>query len=174
MANSRFANINSYIKYIRENFSTVGKTNNLLGSLFVYNYKFNMNPDFYNKDYDEIKFYDWMPATYIFNIRPESKTFFGLNLHHLPLKARDYWLTRFSGINTQGKDRFYLPYDVLKVMHIKSKFGIRQYRMDRTFNIRLVPFSYWGELFDFYAKTYFGVTIKDVQMRYREYNPYKK
>lgn len=163
--------INDYIRYLRD----FKRTGNLLtGKLYTYNYLFNRNPNFKNKEWDKVKFYDWMPCTFIFKISRKSKSFFGINLHFLPVQSRKIWLARLGKLNPAKNDRIPLKFKQLYVMMMKSKFGVRQYNMTRVRELREVPFEYYNQLFEFSARTYLGVNLEWISTKYREYKPWNK
>jgi len=163
--------INDYIRYLKD----FERTGNLIrGRLYTYNYLFNKAPNFKNKEWETIKFYDWMPCTFVFDINSKAKSFTGINLHFLPVQSRKIWLSRLAKTNPSRNDRIPLKYDQLKLMMMKSKFGIRQYNMGRVQQLRVVPFEYYRDLFEFSAKTYLGVTLDWVSNRYRQYKPWNK
>ncbi|MEM4260889.1 MAG: hypothetical protein QXG00_06635 [Candidatus Woesearchaeota archaeon] len=163
-----YANINDYIRYINEHFIKTGTLSS--GQIYVYRYLFNKDPNFNKKPFNEIKFYDFMPASYIFNINMKTKTFFGLNFHHLPLYDRRVWLARVSNFQNKmtGQLNIKLKYQALKALMRKSILGVRQYRFDRVLDLRLIPYEQWINLFNFYAKTYYAVTIDQVESKYRQ------
>ncbi len=169
-----FRSINDYIKQIR----TFKRAANIFtGQLYAYNYLFTKAPNFESAEFDVVKFYDFYPATFVFDVNRETKTFHGLNFHHMPVKARKLWLTRVQKIvpkpfETSGVTRIRnLTFPKLKVLFKKSMFGVRQYRMDRVRQLRIVPNQDWEELFEFFAKTYFGVTLAQVEAKYRSFRP---
>ena len=130
-----------------------------LGFLYTYNYNFDVTGDF-----DKIRHYDWMPVCLCYKIRPEVNTFFGLNFHHLPVKARTVWLARAKRLwgkkfPTRGKNvntpmKVNVSYTRILSILYGAKLGVRQYRFDRVNDIRIVPNSQWYTLFRYHANTY--------------------
>jgi len=174
MAEPRFLNINKYIQHIRKTYKRI----NLIqkGNLYTYTYLFNHAPNFDKQDYEKIKFYDYMPVTFIFDIDEKNKTFTGINFHHLPVASRLIWLNRLKKMRgklfeQEGVNRVILRYGVLKFLMKKSIFGIRKYRMDRTRELRIVPNQQWEELLSIYSRTYFGVTLAQVEQKYKTFIP---
>lgn len=163
-----FLNINDYIKHLRQ-FKRTGIIKP--GFLYSYIYRFDKNPKFKKKPYDEQKFYDYMPATFVFHVT--ENTFFGLNFHHLPLLVRQIWLGRVRRMYEDNfldtePDRIPLNWNLLKSILLKaSKFSVRQYRFDRLTDLRIVTEQDWERTFRFYARTYFGVTLRAVENKYK-------
>ena len=175
MADGQYININEYILYLRKNFR---RSNNLkTGLMYSYQYMFNKDPKFQKADYDKVKFYDFCPLTFVFDINSDTDTFFGLNFHHLPIKARRLWLTRVMKISKiqfrkPGANRIpFLMYHQLKSMFRKSTFGVRQYKWDRIKDMRIIPNERWEEVIEYYSRTYYGVTLRAVQNKYRMFIP---
>ena len=163
----KFGVLNEYIKHIR-----TFKFNKIIrnGFLYTYKYLFIKNPTFRSQPFSKVKFYDFWPATFVFEVKPKTKTFFGINFHHMPVRARKIWLFRISKAK-QKPERIRILYSRLKRLDKKSTFAVRQYRMDRGFEYRRIPFADWNFLFNFYARTYFGTTVDNVAARYRRFRP---
>lgn len=175
MAAGTYININEYILYLRK---TYKRNNNLkIGQMYSYQYLFNKAPNFDKQDPNKIKFYDFYPITFVFDIDFDNDTLFGLNFHHLPVKSRMMWLDRTKKISEiqfakPGVNRIpALRYPQLKAMFRKSVFGIRQYKMERFRDLRIIPNEKWEEVFDFYSRTYYGVTLRAVANKYRTFIP---
>lgn len=139
------------------------------GYFYLYNYAF-----YEHYPIEELKFYDYWPLTFVFQImrKPQGQYFLGMNFHHMPVKARQYWLNRVKRMarvyfEKGGVRR--LPafnYDnATKVMR-KGKLTVRQYRNEAVRNLRIVPLEELDTLMKFYAKTYYGVTIAQVRAKY--------
>ena len=58
-------------------------------------------------------------------------------------------------------------------MFKKAVFGVRMYRSDRIFKLRRIDSTKMYDLSRFYAKTYYGVMIESINIRYTNYDPYK-
>lgn len=178
--NRQYASIVAYHRYLKK-FKYVG--NILPGRFYAYVYDF-------SKDYpyEELKFYDFEPISFIFEILPESNSFLGLNFHHMaPPQVRLLWLnrvikfarliddpiqTKFTGgtgrpVFKIGGLNYPRVYQVLR----KSKIAIRRYRMDRVSMLRAIPVNEIDEVMRYYSRTYYGTGIKQIIARYQNYKP---
>jgi hypothetical protein len=174
----RLKRLPSYIKYTREQGEPA--TIVLPGYFYTYNYRFNLNPNFHKLDFDEVRFYDWFPLTFIYDgyKNKEGKLVYrGLNFHHLPVRARRLWLTRLR--KYIGEDELdnneriikMIDYKPLFYLFRKATFGIRNYRRERMFNIRKVPTHLIDDYMSFASKTYFAATLSQVGLNYKDFIP---
>lgn len=97
-------------------------------------YSFNYTPIYEQK----LKFYDVKPLVLFMEYRPQYNTFFGVNLHYLPLDEREF-LARHVEDNRGFLERE-LRWDVL---YNKAEFrfmpiGFRQYKLRNVVNIETV------------------------------------
>lgn len=141
------------------------------GYFYAYEYHFDKT----DKDFSELKFYDKFPLIYLISKGPTDNTYYGLNFHQIPVRSRLLWLTKFDKIAEilQEDQRAVYRYKFLKAMFIKAVFGVRMYRIDRIVKLRRVDSTKMYDLSRFYAKTYYGASIEQINIRYENYYPYK-
>jgi len=166
-----YGNIAEYIKYLRS-FDKAGTIRP--GYFYVYEYDF-------MKHYpiEELKFYDYMPLTFVYKIvkGKDSRYFQGLNFHHMPVKARQWWLNRVKAMASIYFDKGgirRLPginYLVLEKIMRKGVFGVRNYKFESVRNLRAIPLEEVENIIRWYANTYYGVTIGQIQARYNSFRP---
>lgn len=175
----RLKRLPSYLKYTREQ----GEETSLVrpGFFYTYNYRFNLNPMFPKLSFEEIRFYDWFPLSFIYDAYKEKATgklvYRGLNFHHLPVRARRLWLTRLRKVI--GEDEFnedmqihqMVDYDKLFYLFRKATFGVRNYRRERMFNIKRVSHNKIDDYMSFASKTYFSSTLTQVGLNYKDFIP---
>jgi len=172
-----YNNIRAYLNYLK----SFKLTNSLYpGRFYAYSYNF-------KKDYpwDELKFYDYMPLTYIWEIDQKTNTAIGMNFHHMPVKARLLWINRIKQLSKHyGEEIRIKDYEsrpvykiqglnyprVYKVL-MKSKIAIRRYKLDKMFYLRNVDLGSIDDVMRYYAKTYVAVNINHIKSRYSEYKP---
>ena len=165
-----------YMDYLDTEFKTTTKL--YPNRMYTYDYKFSQD-----YPYKELKFYDWKPLVYIFEIR--GKYAIGMNFHHIPPKARQIWFDRVEKLSKRLDNNIRIKglggrpvykihglnyprvYQVLQ----KSKISIRKYRFDRMSNVRDVDLRKFREVSSFFANTYFDVDISDIRKRYNIYKP---
>jgi hypothetical protein len=165
-----YGSILEYIEYL-DSFKKTSKISS--GYFYTYHYNF-------HKHYpiEELKFYDWRPLSFVFSIVNEDKPYFyGLNFHHLPVKARQWWLRKVksaaSSYFEQGGIRRIpgLNYNTLQKIMKKGLFGVRKYRFEAVKELRIIRLEDLDEIMKFYGRTYYGVTIKQIQARYSKFRP---
>lgn len=174
MIEPQFLTINKYIQFLRKNYKRTKIIHR--GFLYTYPYFFNRAPGFKEEDFEKIKFYDFFPLVFVFDVNRKNKTFVGLNFHHLPVKSRQIWLKRVQKIRKniferEGTNRVILKYNTLKFLVKKSMFGIRQYRFDRIGELRMIPNQDWEKLFSLYGRTYYGVSLRQIEDKYKRFVP---
>lgn len=171
-----YTNVNEYLKYIKDNFKLTGNIN--AGRFYHYFYNFSRE-----YPWKELKFYDFFPLTFIFE--RDGKYALGLNFHHLSEKPRHIWLDRVRKLSKQLDEQikikglggrpvykiYNLDYPRVYKILMKSKIGIRRYRLDRISQLRAVDLAQLDETMKWISKTYMGVTIKQIQKRYLQYKP---
>ncbi len=149
---------------------------------YFYCYKY-----FFHQHYpiEELKFYDWHPFIFCFGVRnPKAnfekgtgQYFYGLNFHHMPVAARRYWLSKIQNMakvyfEKGGYRRIpAIDYDNLLNIMKKAKIGVRQYRFEAVQDLKQVSLDELDYLMEFYATTYYGVSIKQIQSRYKTFKP---
>lgn len=141
-----------------------------IGHIYIFAYLFNQTINqtkSYNalKDEQEIKFYDFLPATFVWRINMDSYTFTGFNLHNIPISARRRWIQIL--INYAGDE----PLDVKKIMPLKRLFEsassmMRQYNMRKVRKLKEVPKSNWSDLMQFDVNTTFRATQGEITAKY--------
>jgi len=153
--------VESYVK----NINTYPKTTQYpnIGRVYVFEYLFNQTPDFSSlKNRDEIKFYDFVPATFVMNVNPKNKTFTGFNLHSIPIFARTRWIEvirHYVGDPDRMSAKDLLP---LKRLLFSSK----NYSMKKVRKFREVPVERWNDLLQFDANTTFDATSGELLAKY--------
>jgi len=171
-----YGEVSKYWKFVKNNGQLVKFPK--VGRFYCYQYKFATD-----YPYDELRFYDLLPFSFVFEAN--DATFTALNLHHLPLESRRVWFHRLQQVS-QAADSVipYLDFEdgrnkiirnvqwplVCRILK-KSKIGVRQYRYERVGNLRLMPIAIYPELYKFWANSYFNATIKDIQARYNQFRP---
>ena len=167
---TNYASLTEYIDYINNTCTPDSRI--LTGAFYVYVYKFSL--DYPNKI---LKFYDKMPLTFVTDTFTENgKSYFiGLNLHHMPVKERIRWYRRISLVIRVEQfirlkrriDRVtWLNYKRIVSLFNKSNLMARKYRVDRVLKLKKVPFNKVREMLNFYARTYYGVSIAEVSQKY--------
>ena len=53
----------------------------------------------------------------------------------------------------------------------KGLFGVRKYRFEAVKELRIIRLEDLDEIMKFYGRTYYGVTIKQIQARYSKFRP---
>lgn len=157
---SQQISIDSYVDYIRKNFKIVHYPQ--IGNLYFFTYLFNRNKSF---SPSKSKFYDFYPATFIFDINIKNKTFTGLNIHMIPSDERKHW---FKVIGSLTNDK---PLDAKKFLRLKelmkiSQFGVRTYSMLYVKNLREIPNRDWDMLIDKYANTTYQASLAEITAKY--------
>jgi hypothetical protein len=169
---------------MKQNFSKLVDYIKLLNSLkpastlrsgYFYCYKY-----YFYKHYpkEELKFYDYYPLIFCFSVyKAKKEYFYGLNFHHMPVAARRYWMSKFKRIASAyfkkgGYTRIpAIDYGALLKIMKKAKFGVRLYRFEAVRDLRQVSLDELNYLMKWYARTYYGVTIKQVQAKYNNFKP---
>jgi len=152
------------------------------GYMYAYYYMFQRK----GVPLDRLRFYDWWPLTFVFQVDYKERRFYGLNFHHLPVRTRLIWLARIKRLyqakfpTDETKRNFLTPkripmtYKRLVLILIKSKYGVRQYRMDRVRKLRIVPNTQWEQAMRYFPKTYYQVSYDQKVNAYNKFNPYKR
>lgn len=161
-------------KSLREMKKALKKYKNVDGSKvsdgFFASYIYDYSLDY---DFDILKYFDFFPLTLFFN-KTDSNHIFGINFHHLPLLTRNWLLWRIQLLNpqafkTKGVNKINISYAILKGLMRKSKAAVRQYRIDRMSDIRLVDNKDVSELCKYAPETYHAVNFTEVVTRYKNY-----
>ena len=169
-------NITEYITKIDE----VGKPTNKIipGQFYSFAYDYYLNPDIKKLPKAILDYYDTLPLVYVFNIKTSkngSVHYECLNMHHMPIKSRKIWLSKLSkvaGIFIENEMPVLLPAALMKTLMIKSKFGQRQYNINRIKYIKKIPFAEIKNIIKYAAPTYDAVQYQEVASKYSLYNPY--
>lgn len=163
------SSIKKYFQFIDESSKSSNKF--IPGYFYSYEYRFDKT----DKDFSELKFYDKYPLVYLISKGPADNTYFGLNLHQIPVKSRLIWLTRFNKISEilNEDQRAVYKYEFIKALFKKAVFGVRMYRLDRIFKLRRIDSTKMYDISRFYSKTYYGASIDAIEVRYAQYDPYK-
>lgn len=156
-----------YKQYLKQ-FKYTGKP--IVGYLYSFNYLFTNHEKFDETKMSIKQFYDFYPISFIFDVNPKTRTFKGLNLHHLPVQSRLIWLARISRFK-RGGERMMIPYELLKPMFYKATYAVRQYRMDSMRYISKIPFEKWNELSRWTPKYLYASTLEQETKLYRNFIP---
>jgi hypothetical protein len=95
----------------------------------------------------------------------------------MPVAARRYWLSKVQkmakGYFEKGGYRRIpaINYDALLNIMKKAKIAVRQYRFEAVQDLKQVSLDEIDYLMEFYSKTYYGVSIKQIQARYQSFKP---
>ncbi len=158
----------AYLKYINKypkpekNFPEIGK-------IYVFAYLFNQiigHSKFYNqlKDEGEVKFYDFIPATFIWRIKLDTYSFFGFNLHTIPITHRRRWIDILQHCAGDEKPD---PKKFMPLKRLLEPTGfIRQYSMRKVRKIKEIPVNQWSDLMEFDVNTTFRATSGEVISKY--------
>jgi hypothetical protein len=141
-----------------------------IGKIYIFAYLFNQTINqqkSYNalKDEGEIKFYDFLPAVFIWQINMATYSFYGLNLHNIPINARKRWidiLQRYAGDEKPDPKKF-LP---LKRLLESASGMMKHYTMRKVRKLKEVPTSMWLELMQFDVNTTFRATSGEITAKY--------
>lgn len=170
-------NVIEYIKIL----DSLKAASTIRGGYF-YTYKYNFYKHY---PFEELKFYDWRPLIFCFGVKNpkanfekgSSPYFYGLNFHHMPVAARRYWLNKVQKMASAYFDKGgykRLPginYEALLNIMKKAKIGIRKYRFEAVNDLKMVALDELDYLMEWYATTYYAVTIKQIQARYANFKP---
>ena len=155
----------SYIKHINT-YPSPSPRFPKIGRIYIFEYLFNYGKDFNNlNNREEIKFSDFVPATFVWNIDIRAKRFSGFNLHSVPIFRRTKWielLRNYAGENTD-KEKNFLP---LKRLFKDSPFGMKQYSMNKVRKFREIPENNWIDLLKYDANTTMGATSNEIVAKY--------
>lgn len=138
MKQSDYKSLEYYLKTCRELGKEVGRGSLIEGEFYSFSYKF--------KEPRPPKFYDIMPLIFVTSIKNDS--FFGVNLHHMPVLSRQYLLTRISGVE--------LSYENAVILNKSVKYAVRQYCKDGIGRIFLQDRENIEFLAQFFSNTYMG------------------
>jgi len=125
--------------------------------------------------YEKIKFYDLMPFVFSYDKykdKGDNDMIRGLNFHHLPIAARQFWLDRVMEVSKEqiNEDKRLLRlirYQRLHFLYKKAANACtRHYRMNRIFAMRRIPNTAVEETLKFYARTYYGINIGIVEKNF--------
>jgi len=155
----------SYVKNIN-NYPIPSPRFPKIGKIYIFEYLFNYGKDFNNlENVKEVKFYDFLPATFVWFVNIREKSFTGFNLHSVPVFARTKWieLLRNNAGDESGKKKNFLP---LKRLFQDSNSGMKQYSMNKVRKFREVPESKWIELVRFDVNTTMGATSGEILAKY--------
>ncbi len=171
----KYSHIRDYKQYL-ERFPRTGALK--VGSFYSYAYNFQLN-----YEWDELKFYDHMPLTFIFAIDTEHNHAIGINFHHMPVRPRLLWLNRVKTIAKHVQEEIQirglggrpvykisgLNYPRVYKVLAKSKIAIRRYRLNEIRFLRKIDVRFIDEVMRYYARTWLGVNIDQIRNRYLKY-----
>lgn len=140
-----------------------------IGKIYIFAYLFNQvtnKKKSYNqlKDEGEIKFYDFLPAVFVWKIRMDNYSLFGFNLHTIPINHRRRWieiLQHYAGDEKPDPKKF-MP---LKRLLEQTQL-IRQYNMRKVKKIKEIPVNQWKDLLEFDVNSSFKATNSEITAKY--------
>lgn len=168
-----FRVLSSYIRYLLTNTRPAQMIRPF--KFYAFDYAFDKE----TRPYEEIRFWDMMPLVFVFDAykHKEGYNLVGINFHHLPVISRQIWLSRIKkiqGDSFPNNRLLRMTYKQLWKMFIKaSRYGVRQYRIERATRIRVIENIQMDEVMKFYANTYYGATYRNIEANYKKYRPYK-
>jgi hypothetical protein len=156
--------INEYLDFIN---STYQKSKYpRIGGLYVFGYLFNQNKKF-DSHQKNIKFYDFYPLTFIYNIDPKNQQFTGFNLHKIPPQSQKHWVNL---LKKYASDETPIPENFVKLKEIFDKSNaVHKYEMRRVRNFMEIPFEEWSNISNHYANTTFSATTKEIEAKYLKF-----
>jgi hypothetical protein len=168
MADS-FENIKEYVKYLR----TFPLSRRIfLGSFYSFVYDFDKE----NKSFNEIKYYDLMPLVFITGRHEKYPNLIqGINFHHMPLNVRNKYIEIIKTLVKEDfeKDKRLVSiarYDLLVKMFRKAtKIAVRNYYIENISDLRKVENSDIEKTLKYYANTYYGINISNMERNYIRY-----
>lgn len=163
-----FGQVKNYVKILK---TYRVNTDIKSGNFYSFIYKVDKS-----RDYNVIKFYDLMPLIFFFDVHPKHKNIiYGLNFHHLPLRARNLFLLRMKELMAENWDANkrlvrIAKFERLFIMFKKaSKFAVRQYDLRNMRQIREIPNKDMENISQYYSKTHYGININNVEKNYLAY-----
>jgi len=166
---SEFGNLARYVRFVKDNFPIAKVIRP--GNFYVCVYRFNRKTE----PYSVLKFYDIYPFIFVYELhknKDKDKMFRGINFHHVPIRSRKLWLGRTKRLIGESFDenkrliRLAAWQRLFVMMKKLSKASVRQYYLKRVVQPRLVPNDRVDELLNYYAKTYYGVSINQIEAQY--------
>ena len=138
------------------------------GYFYAYDYDFSLD---YPKE--KLSYFDEKPLDFIFT-KKDSNHVYGLNFHFIPLIQRSYMLSRLKTLNPKSMQsekpiKINFNYTTLQTAMAKSKFCVRQYRVDRISNLRIIPPKLMYELVKYQIESFYAVEFDSVVNRHRTY-----
>jgi hypothetical protein len=162
----QFGVLKNYTKFLKDNFSKTKRM--MVGNFYTFTYWFEKDQDF-----NTIKYYDFMPLIFFFGINEKHKNLYqGINFHHLPLQARKIYMEKMKSLVTEDFDndrrlvRLARYTALFKMFRKATKFSTRQYEVANMRDIRKIPNTMVEEALQYYAKTYYGINISNVEKKY--------
>jgi len=147
-----------YDRFVTKNAKRKSKIQKGKFYTFVYDYKLDYN-------FNELKFFDSYPLTFIYSITYSTQTYFtGINFHHLPIKIRKKILDGLLSKNLKT-----ISYNDLKVIEKTSPFAVRKYLVDSVVKLYEVDETNIDEFIQIATKTYEQSTF-EARMRNYEKN----
>jgi len=166
---SEFGALTKYVKFIKTNFPVAQTIKP--GNFYAYTYRFDKKSEPYNV----LKFWDVMPFAFVYELhknKENEKMFRAINFHHVPVRPRQLWLNRTVKITGEAfaeNKRLHrlASWQRLYIMMKKiSKKSVRQYYLKRMIQPRQIPNDRVEEVIKYYAKTYYGVSISQIEAQY--------
>lgn len=159
---NQFASFDNYLTEVYKN-SRPGKRV-IAGNFYAFEYRFDKTQAF-----EKIKAWDKYPL--IYTIAKVGDNYLGLNFHHLPVKARRIWFSRFNRLNniSDKNRRVKIMYSLLKTLYTKALFAIRLYNPKNIFYMRRIETPKLPLLFEYYSNTYYGINIEQMEFNFNNY-----
>jgi hypothetical protein len=98
----------------------------------------------------------------------------GINLHYMPIRARQFWVDALSKIAPgymEREQRILIPTELIPKLTRKTSFALKQYNINKVKYVRKVPFSVINELANFIPPTHEGKSYDEIAAEYRLFQP---
>lgn len=145
---------------------------NQISNGFLYSFSYDYSTDV---DFKILRFYDSFPLSLMFTIK-DSNHCFGINFHRMPLLTRNWFISKLQGLNKNafsknGCNKIRMNYSTLKSIMRKVPYLVRQYRMDRMSNIKVINNKQWNEIVKYQPPTFHSATFPQLVNDYNNFQP---
>lgn len=172
--------ISEFDNWINKNTKAVNKI--IAGNFYTMKYDYKAPPDTISRVPKEIlDFYDGRPVAFIFSgykAKSNGKILMvGLNFHFLPLRTRQIWISALQKISPnsfKNNSRIIIPEHLIREMIKKTKWGFRQYDINKIKRLNKIDFKDIRDILRFTPPTHEGKQYFQIEQAYKLYNPYVK
>jgi hypothetical protein len=126
-----------------------------------------------------LDFYDGRPVTFIFGgyraKRNNKILMVGVNFHFLPLRTRQLWIFALEKVSPNSfstGSKVKIPAELLRSLIYKTKYGFRQYDINKIRALRKIKFADVRDIMRFIPPTHEGKQYYQIEQAYKLYNPY--